>query len=72
MNKPVLPREMFEVAPLRSAAFVAVAIGTFVAGGVGANLAIQSGLPLVLKVLACGLGILVACHGAHRMGFDGH
>jgi fatty acid desaturase len=72
MNKPVLPREMFEVAPLRSAAFVAVAVGTFVAGGVGANLAIQSSLPLALKVLGCGLGILVACHGAHLMGFVGH
>jgi fatty acid desaturase len=72
MTKPALRREMFEVAPLRSAAFVATAVGLFVAGGVGANLAVHSSLPLALRVMACGLGIVVACHGAHLMGFVGH
>jgi fatty acid desaturase len=63
---------MFEVAPLRSAAFVATSVGLFLVGGVGANLAVQSSFPLALRAMACGLGIVVACHGAHLMGFVGH
>src|SRR5437867_285184 len=72
MERPRLPRELYEIRPLATLAFLAVAFSAYVGFGLLTAAVAQSALPLWTRVLGVVVFVVAAAQGAHLLGFAGH